>query len=357
MNELTKNGEDFRSNKKQVSNAHYYSFKLLCGLVIASVGYIVYKQNSETLEAGVMAIGGTSIMFAFLFGSDKAASSGTKLIGLFVFLWLGVEMFSAFGARVSVSNSHSLNQMREIKADAKAELTRLKSERVKIMSAGYSPGDEAALLAKNSRSIDKEKSESKLIIDSDEQKLHGDIEAMTGVSNVGSIRYGIMAALYIMGSSLLIKMSGGLYCNRSLKKHLKQSKETMEIMASCEPEKQEVIKTVSPEDLETSGTQEDKPKVVDMFNEQLEATRRWVERHPFNIELSTMEMRKATGTSKQTTQNQIIAELYDNDSGILTRVKKGNQWKYSRVKADSKQQALNVMGKTAKLFKPFKLVK
>ena len=344
VEKLATYGEDFKENKKHVSNVKFYSIKALSLAVVASIGFIVYQQNSETLEAGIVAIGGTCIMFAFLALSDKSVGWSTaKLIGLFIMFWLTVEILSAFGARMSVSNSHSLNQMREIKSDAKAELTRLRGERVSIMSAGYSAGDEAALLAKNSRAISKEKSEAKLIIDSDEQKLHGDIEAMTGVSNIASIRYGVMSALFILGASLFVKMSGGLYCNRSLKKHLEQSSEMLEIMASCEGEKEGVIKNVKPEDLTTQGAQEDRPKVKG----DIEAAKRWIASHLIGAELSTKELRKATETGVQTQQNAIIKELFN--TGILTRVKKGNIYKYSR--ADMKKSVLNQMKSTSKFLK------
>ena len=339
MNELTKSGEDFRSNKRQVSNTHYYGFKLLCMAVITSIGYIVYQQNSETLESGIMAIGGTSIMFAFLANSDKTVGwSVSRLIGLFILLWLGVEMFSAFAARMEVSNNHNLNQVRENKSDSKTELARLKKLNEHIINAGHTPANEAALLASTARAIKAEKKQSKIIVQSDEQKLHGDIEEMTGVSDIGSIRYGIMAALYIMGSSLLIRMSGGLYCNRSLKNHLEQSRETLEIMQSCEDEKPSVIKSVSTPGLKDQGTQEDKPKVKG----DIDAARKWIASHLIESELSTRELRLATETSVQTQQNAIIKELFN--TGYLTRVKKGNIFKYSR--AEPRQAVLSQFAKT-----------
>lgn len=348
MNELTKSGEDFRKNKKQVSNAHYYSFKLLCGLVIASVAYIVYKQNSETLEAGIMAIGGTSIMFAFLFNSDKAASwTGAKLIGLFVILWLCVEMFSAFGARVSVSNNHELRQVRENKADSKAELARLVKFNDHILSAGHTPANEAALLASNARAIKQEKKQSKAIVESNEQRLHSDIERMTGVSDIGSIRYGIMAALYILGSSLLIKMSGGLYCNRSLKKHIKQAKETMEIMKSCEATE---TKSGTSPSLTTQGTQEDKPTVKKTITGNIEQAKVWVKSHKTGEKLSAKALRKATGTSSTSQQNVVISEL--RKSGLVSKKMNGKVPNY--FKAEPKKAALEQIKETGNLISLFK---
>lgn len=345
MDKLAKYGEDFKENKKHVSNVKFYSIKALSLAVVASIGFIVYQQNSETLEAGIVAIGGTCIMFAFLALSDKAVGWSTaKLIGLFIMFWLTVEILSAFGARMSVSNSHSLNQMREIKSDAKAELTRLRSERVSIMNAGYSAGDEAALLAKNSRAISKEKSEAKLIIDSDEQKLHGDIEAMTGVSNIASIRYGVMSALFILGASLFVKMSGGLYCNRSLKKHLEQSSEMLEIMEGCETTK---TKNDSGEDGETQGLDDKEPKRKPKSMGNYEAAKNWVEKEFISGGYIGAEyLKKATGTTAPHQQKAIISELIKNK--IIEKKGKAVK-KYYRTEA--KDQALGVMNQTAKLFK------
>ena len=86
--------------------------------------------------------------------------------------------------------------------------------------------------------------------------------------------------------------------------------------------------------------------MIDKFNGQLEATRQWVEGHPYGVELKTKEMRAMAKTSKQTTQNAIIAELYDDDKGILTRRKNGNQWKYSRIKREPKAAVLSQFAKT-----------
>ena len=345
MNKLAKYGEDFQEGKKHVSNTKFYSIKALSLAVVASIGFIVYQQNSETLEAGIVAIGGTCIMFAFLALSDKAVGWSTaKLIGLFIAFWLTVEILSAFGARMAVSNSHSLNQMREIKSDAKSELNRLKGERVQIMNAGYSAGDEAALLAKNSRAIAREKAEAKLIIDSDEQKLHGDIEAMTGISNIAQIRYGVMSALFIMGASLFVKMSGGLYCNRSLKNHLKQSSEMLEIMEGCE-----ITETKNDPDAgtETQGTEQQEPKRKPKSIGDYEAAKAWVEKEFISGGyIGAESLKKATGTTAPHQQKAIISELIKNK--IVEKKGKAVK-KYYRT--ESKDQALGVIKQTAQLFK------
>ena len=118
-------------------------------------------------------------------------------------------------------------------------------------------------------------------------------------------------------------------------------------MASCESKKPEAIKSVPTPDLEASGTQEEKPKVADQYGAQLNDAKRWLSKQPVGIELSTKEMRAATGTGKPTTQNEIIKDMFE--CGLLTRVKKGNIYKYIRV--DPKKTALNQMRNTSKFLK------
>ena len=335
--------QEFTAEKRQVSNTHYYGFKLLCIAVITSIRGNPTVEAEVTLESGIMAIGGTSIMFAFLANSDKTVGwSVSRLIGLFILLWLGVEMFSAFAARMEVSNNHNLSQSRENKSDSKTELARLYKLNDHILKARHTPANEAALLAANERAIKKEKKQSKTIVQSDEQKLHSDIEEMTGVSNIGSIRYGIMAALYIMGSSLLIKMSGGLYCNWSLKNHLEQSRETLEIMQSCEAEKPNVIKSVTPADLKIQGTQKDEPTVEDKVVRGFELSKVWVESKDIGQVLKASELRKSMGTTIKGNQSAILTRL--KKAGAITVGTSGNRPEYKR--AESKAAVLSQFAKT-----------
>ena len=341
MENLKGYAESYTAKRKQVTTLKWAIDGAVTYLLAGMIAYLVYSLNEGRFEnAGLLAVGGTLAMFVFISQSEKKAGPVMWLLTkIFVVAWILLEITSIAGSYISASNGHELNQYRNIKESAQNKIAELREEKRTIEKSAISPAAKIYRKSEINTKIENLENEANLIIESNEAKYFSDLSKLTGVENIGQIYQITLSALLVLAGSMLISLRNGIWCNLTLNLHLRQAAKTIEIMASCEGE----TKSVPAADLTTQGTQEDKPKVKG----DIEAAKRWIASHLSGAELSTKELRKSTETGIQTQQNAIIKELFN--TGILTRVKKGNIYKYSR--ADAKQSALNQMKQTAKFLK------
>jgi len=317
----------------------------------------IYELNDSALnDSGFVAIGAVMAVIYFSMTSKASLNKwgrrflccGVVIYGLLV---IPVEVFSLFTNNISNSGGEELSQIREKKERAidkikKLELRQELNNQSKTMSdasKAYKNGQIDLLIKPHEKNAN-------LIIPSNQGKAFDSLAGWLGVSNLEPIYKTVVAALLVFVMPLLNIARNGTWCGLTLLMHKIQ----VWFIGWIMEEKPVENKSVSPAGLKESGTQGKEPKVIDKFNGQLEATREWVESHPYGVELKTKEMRAMAKTSKQSTQNAIIAELYDNDKGILTRRRNGNQWKYSRVKREPKKAAFEQIKETGNLISLFK---